>query len=70
MTTQASPVSTLPDRNVLAPFAAFIILVGGAPVAIRIIYSELEPFWLGLARFGFGAAVFWALALFKGLQEN
>jgi drug/metabolite transporter (DMT)-like permease len=68
MTTQDSPVSTLPDRNVLAPFAAFIILVGGAPVAIRIIYSELEPFWLGLARFGFGAAVFWALALFKGLQ--
>lgn len=68
MTTQASPVSTLPDRNVLVPFAAFIILVGGAPVAIRIIYSELSPFWLGLARFGFGAAVFWALALFKGLQ--
>jgi drug/metabolite transporter (DMT)-like permease len=68
MTTQASPVSTLPGRNVLMPFAAFIILVGGAPVAIRIIYSELEPFWLGLARFGFGAAVFWVLALFKGLQ--
>ena len=68
MTTQASPVSTLPDRNVLAPFAAFIILVGGAPVAIRIIYSELEPFWLGLARFGFGATVFWVLALFKGLH--
>ena len=68
MTTQASPVSTLPDRNVLAPFAAFIILVGGAPVAIRIIYSELSPFWLGVVRFGFGAAVFWALTLFKGLH--
>jgi len=68
MTTQASPVSTLPDRNVLVPFAAFIILVGGAPVAIRIIYSELEPFWMGLMRFGFGAIVFWMLALYKGLQ--
>jgi len=68
MTTQASPVSTLPGRNVLAPFAAFIILVGGAPVAIRIIYAELSPFWLGLIRFGFGAAIFWALALFKRLH--
>jgi drug/metabolite transporter (DMT)-like permease len=67
MSTQTLPSSALPDRSILAPLAAFIILVGGAPVAVRIGYAELAPFWLGLARFGFGAVVFWALALFKGL---
>lgn len=50
------------------PFAAFILLVGGAPVAMRISYSELAPFWMGLARFGLGAAAFWAMAVFKGLR--
>jgi len=68
MTTQAPSVSMLPDRSILAPFAVFIILVGGAPVAIRIIYAELSPFWLGLVRFGFGAVVFWMLTLFKGIR--
>ncbi len=68
MATQTVPSSALPDRSILAPFAAFIILVGGAPVAIRIGYEELAPFWLGFTRFLFGAAVFWALALFKGLR--
>jgi drug/metabolite transporter (DMT)-like permease len=68
MSTQTLPSSAIPDRSVFAPFAAFILLVGGAPVAIRIGYAELDPFWLGLARFGFGATIFWALALFKGLR--
>jgi drug/metabolite transporter (DMT)-like permease len=35
---------------------------------VRISYSELAPFWMGLARFGSGAIVFWVLALYKGLQ--
>lgn len=67
MATQAPSSSALPDRNILAFFAAFIILIGGGPVAVRIGYAELAPFWLGLARFGLGAAVFWGLALYKGL---
>jgi len=68
MSTQTLPASALPDRSILAPFAVFIILVGGAPVAVRIGYAELAPFWLGLVRFGFGAAVFWALTLLKGMR--
>jgi drug/metabolite transporter (DMT)-like permease len=68
MTTQRSTLSTLPGGNVLMPFAFFILLVGGAPVAMRISYAELAPFWMGLARFGLGAVVFWALALYKGLR--
>ena len=68
MSTQAPLSSALPDRNILAFFAVFIILVGGGPVAVRIGYAEMAPFWLGLARFGFGAAIFWALALLKGLR--
>jgi drug/metabolite transporter (DMT)-like permease len=68
MATQAPSSLTLPDRNILAFFAGFIILIGGGPVAVRIGYAELAPFWLALARFGFGAAIFWVLALFKGLR--
>jgi len=68
MTNQTIPTSALPDRNILAFFAAFIILIGGGPVAVRIGYAELAPFWLGMARFGFGAAVFWGLAVYKGLR--
>jgi drug/metabolite transporter (DMT)-like permease len=65
MSTQVPTSSALPDRNILAFFAGFIILIGGGPVAVRIGYAELAPFWLALARFGFGAAIFWVLALFK-----
>jgi drug/metabolite transporter (DMT)-like permease len=68
MTTRASTSPAQPDRSVLTYFAAFILLVGGAPVAMRISFTELQPFWMGLARFGLGAAAFWALALFKRLQ--
>jgi drug/metabolite transporter (DMT)-like permease len=53
---------------VLMYFAAFILLVGGAPVAMRISYAELQPFWMGLTRFGLGAAAFWVLALYKRIQ--
>jgi len=68
MTNQARLSSALPDRNILAFFAAFIILVGGGPVAVRIGYAELAPFWLGLTRFGLAATAFWVLALSKGLR--
>jgi drug/metabolite transporter (DMT)-like permease len=68
MTTQTTTVSALPDRNILLPFAVFILLVGGAPVAIKIGYSEMAPFWMGVARFGLGALVFWGLAFYKGLK--
>ncbi|HSM70083.1 MAG TPA: DMT family transporter [Anaerolineales bacterium] len=68
MTTATSQGSALPGRDVLLPFAAFIILVGGAPVAMRISYSELAPFWTGLTRIGLGAVIFWVLAVYKRLQ--
>jgi drug/metabolite transporter (DMT)-like permease len=64
-----TPISQgVPDRSVLTYFAAFILLVGGAPVAMRISFAELQPFWMGVGRFGLGAAVFWVLALYKGIQ--
>jgi drug/metabolite transporter (DMT)-like permease len=61
--TTANPA--LPGRNVLVPFAFFILLVGGAPVAMRIGFTELAPFWMGLARFAIGASAFWLMALIK-----
>jgi drug/metabolite transporter (DMT)-like permease len=35
---------------------------------MRITYAELQPFWMGLARFGLAASAFWALAFYKRLQ--
>lgn len=63
MTTMSAPSSALPGRDVLTYFAVFVLLAGGAPVAMRIGYSELQPFWLGFTRFGLGAAIFWLLVL-------
>lgn len=67
MTTEKSPSLKLPGGNVIMPFSLFILLVGGAPVAMRIGYAEMAPFWMGLTRFGLGASVFWLLAVVKGL---
>jgi drug/metabolite transporter (DMT)-like permease len=62
---QSPAVSTLPERNVLVAFAFFILVAGGASVAIRITYAELAPFWAATARFGLGALVFWGIVAYK-----
>jgi drug/metabolite transporter (DMT)-like permease len=62
-----SPAITL-DRSALVPFLIFSILIGGSPVSIRIIFAELDPFYLGLIRYGLGAGFYWTLALVKGLR--
>lgn len=63
----AAPLMTsaLPGRQVLTAFFIFIIVVGGASVAIRITYQELAPFWVASARFSLGALIFWIIAYFK-----
>jgi len=55
----------LPDRNTLAAFLAFILVSGGASVAIRFTYAELPPFFSGAARFVLGAVFFWGFALVR-----
>jgi drug/metabolite transporter (DMT)-like permease len=64
MTTLPS-TSTLPERRVLIAFLLFVIVGGGASVAIRISYAELAPFWAGTARFSLAALAFWALVFFR-----
>jgi drug/metabolite transporter (DMT)-like permease len=59
--------SSLPGRKVLLAFFIFIIVGGGASVAIRITYQELAPFWSASARFVLGALVFWIIAYIKKL---
>jgi drug/metabolite transporter (DMT)-like permease len=51
----------LPDRKVLMAFGAFILVGGGASVAIRITYGEMAPFWAATSRFALGALAFWVL---------
>ena len=57
--------TTLPERNVLIAFGFFILIGGGASVAIRITYAELAPFWAGAARFLLAALIMWVVAIFK-----
>lgn len=58
----------IPSRNVLLAFILFVLVSGGASVAIRITYAELAPFWAATARFGLGAAIFWILAYVNKLK--
>ena len=58
-------MTTLPERNVLVAFLFFVLVVGGASVAIRITYGELAPFWADAARFFLGAIVFWGSIAFR-----
>ena len=56
------------DRSGMMAFFGFVLLLGGAPVAMRIAFAELDPLWLGFLRFGLAAIVFWLLVMFKGLK--
>lgn len=66
MTAQTS-TTVLPERRVLIAFFLFILLGGGASVAIRISYAELAPFWAGTSRFALAAVVFWVMVFRRKL---
>ena len=65
MTAQTPASSALPERPVLIAFFLFIVVGGGASVAIRATYAELAPFWSATARFALSALVFWVLVVFR-----
>ena len=48
---------TRPDSLTLGAFAAAAVLAGGNPVAIRLGYAELPPFWGAAVRFLAAAAI-------------
>lgn len=58
----------LPDRTTLTAFLLFILVSGGASVAIRFTYAELPTFFGGAARFVFGALFFWIYALVRKIE--
>jgi drug/metabolite transporter (DMT)-like permease len=59
--------SRSPDRLTLVAFGFFILLAGGAPVAVRFTYEEMAPFWSATLRFGSAALIFWSLMLYRGV---
>ncbi|HSR31590.1 MAG TPA: DMT family transporter, partial [Anaerolineae bacterium] len=65
MTTQNSTRSGLPERSILIAFLLFIVVGGGASVAIRVTYADMAPFWAAASRFLLGAAALWAIAFFR-----
>ncbi len=65
MAAQSLPSTSLPDRKVLLAFLLFIVVGGGASVAIRMTYAEMAPFWLGAARFSTAAVILWGIVLFR-----
>lgn len=60
--------AVLPDKGTLIAFAAFVIVSGGASVAIRFTYAEIAPFWGAAMRFVLGALFFWIIALVKKIE--
>jgi len=61
LTAQNPTIQTLPEKNVLVAFLFFILVVGGASVAIKITYTELAPYWVAAFRFALGALAFWTI---------
>jgi len=57
--------SALPDNKTLVAFGLFILLAGGASVAVRVTYGELAPFYSGAARFVLAGIVFWTLLIVR-----
>ena len=60
--------SRSPDRLTLIAFGLFILLAGGAPIAVRFTYEELAPYWSATLRFSMAALIFWLLMLYKGVR--
>ena len=52
-----------PDRLVVAAFAAFVVIIGSAPVAIRLGSFELPPLWAAGLRFGVSGVILVGLAI-------
>lgn len=67
MSAQTVSIQAVPGRPVLIAFGLFVLVSGGASVAIRITYAELSPFWAAASRFGLAAVIFWALAAYRRL---
>ena len=65
MSAQARTGPGLPERTVLIAFGLFILVGGGASVAIRITYAEMGPFWAAASRFLLGALALWIIAFIK-----
>ncbi len=65
MTAISPPSSTLPERPILIAFLLFIVVGGGGAVAVRITYSEMDPFWMAGSRFSLGALMFWMLVAYR-----
>jgi drug/metabolite transporter (DMT)-like permease len=63
--TSQDKTSGLLDTKTLAAFVLFVVLAGGASVAVRITYGELAPFYSGAARFAFAAVIFWILVFIR-----
>lgn len=60
--------SRSPDRTTLMAFGLFILLAGGAPIAVRFTYEDLAPYWSATLRFSIAAIIFWLLMLYKGVR--
>jgi drug/metabolite transporter (DMT)-like permease len=49
-------------------FIGFVLLVGGASLSIRYLYTELAQFWSATLRFGSAALIFWVIVLAKRIK--
>lgn len=67
MATRAAPRTSVPLNTTTLAFALFVLMSGGASVALRMVYAELAPFWAGASRFLLAAVVLWVLVFARGV---
>jgi drug/metabolite transporter (DMT)-like permease len=60
--------SSFLEKPVLIAFLGFIVIGAGGPVAMRVTYRELAPFWVATSRFALAALAFWVLAFRKKIS--
>jgi drug/metabolite transporter (DMT)-like permease len=60
--------SRSPNRTTLIAFGLYILLAGGAPIAVRFTFTQLAPYWSAVLRFSLAALIFWLLMLFRGVR--
>ncbi len=67
MKTRAAISSTTQVNSDMIYFLLFILISGGGPVAMRISFAEMPPFWMSFIRFGLGSLIYWIMAALKRL---
>jgi len=59
------PLAAAPKTSALVALLLLTLLLAGAPLAIRMTYAELAPFWTAALRVMLAAPILWGIVIYK-----